>query len=97
MTNEQLFEDLRQFIAATVTQQTSDVRGDIAEVKSDVSSMKDDITGIKSDLARLERKVDDGFAGASAVVETTNTRVDDLEDKADKVDVRLKRLEHRVA
>lgn len=94
MTNEQLFEDLKQFIAATVTQQTSDVRGDIAQVKSDLAEVKGDIADVKRNVERLEKKVDDGFAGIATIIETVNTRTDDLEDG---VNVRLTRLEHRAA
>lgn len=101
MTNEQLFEDLKQFIAATVTQQTSDIRGDIAQVKDDLTEVKHDVAAIKDDIAdmkrnveRLEKKVDDGFAGIATIIETVNTRTDDLEDG---VNVRLTRLEHRAA
>lgn len=90
MTNEQLFEDLKQFIAATVTPQTSDVRGDIAQVKSGLAE-------VKGDVKRLEKKVDDGLAGINTIIETINTRTDDLEDKIDGVNIQLTKLEHHIA
>jgi predicted nucleic acid-binding Zn-ribbon protein len=79
MTNEQMLEDLKQFIAV----QTTDIRDDIADVKRNVE--------------RLEKKVDDGFAGISTIIETINTRIDHVEDKVDEMDIQLKRLKHRAA
>jgi predicted nucleic acid-binding Zn-ribbon protein len=97
MTNEELFEDLKQLIVATVTQQTSDVRRDIADVKDNVAALeasiadvKHDITGIKHDLVRLECKVDNGFAGIGTTVEIINQQIDE-------VDTQLMKLEHRAA
>lgn len=101
MTNEQLFEDLKQFIAVTVTQQTSEIRqditevkGDVAEIKGDLAEVKQDVQGMRNDLVRLERKVDDGFAGVGATIEIINQRIDDLETD---MNARFTKLEPRAA
>jgi hypothetical protein len=67
MTNEQLFEDLKQFIAATVTQQTSDIRGDIAQVTDDLTEVKGKVATIDSKVEKLRQEISDGFAGIAVL------------------------------
>jgi len=49
--NDDTIQDLKQFISATVSQQTDDL-------KQDISGIKQDISGLKQDIAKLDTKVD---------------------------------------
>jgi len=77
--NQELIDDLKQFIAATVSQATANMA-----TKDDISNM-----ATKDDIARLERKVDDGFAGIGEAIEQihdqnaeTDRRLTQLEQRA---------------
>ena len=48
------FDDLKQFITATVSQATTDMA-----TKDDVGVLKKDVNSLKSDINRLETKIDD--------------------------------------
>lgn len=76
--NEDQLNDLKQFIAATVSQATADM------------ATKDDIANLENRLERLENKVNDGFAGIADVLDQTNERMDDF-------DQRLAKLEQQAA
>lgn len=76
--NEDQLNDLKQFIAATVSQATANM------------ATKDDISSLENRLERLEKKVDDGFAGVADALDQTNERMDDF-------DQRLTRLEQQAA
>jgi len=81
--NDQQFDDLKQFIATTVGQTEA--------------RLEQRIEGVENRLERLDRKMDDGFAGISEVVETINTRLDD-QDKHDKeIERQLTTLKTRTA
>lgn len=81
--DEDTVTDLKQFIAATITQQTSDI--------------KEDIAGIKDDIGRLEQKVDDGFAGVGEAIEGINQRFEEQDDKNKVVERRLTKFEQQTA
>ncbi|MEC3979629.1 hypothetical protein QMK34_30680 [Amycolatopsis sp. H20-H5] len=88
MTNEELFTDLKQFITATVSQQTAGLA-----TKDDIANMttKDDIDGLRAEIKVLDEKVDiiqaaiaDTFTYTAG---TTDTTLQDHEH-------RLRKLEH---
>jgi hypothetical protein len=71
--DENTLNDLKQFIAATVSQATANM-------------------ATKDDIARLEKKVDDGFAGVGDAIEDINKRID---EQYKEVDQRITRLEQQ--
>ncbi len=85
MTNEQLFDDLKQFILATVTQATSGMA-----TKDDISNMatKDDVADMatKNDIAELKSQINDMDLKISTIAEAHSELFDDHE-------IRLLRLE----
>jgi archaellum component FlaC len=84
--NEEVISDLKQFIAATVSQQMSGfvtkddlkdlaTKDDIARLEGEVTGIKDEITGIKGDLARVEHKVDDLQEAVAEALSNTNDAI----------------------
>ena len=71
--NDDVIDDLKQFITATITQQSSDIRGDISGIhgeisgihgkisgiRGDISDLRQDVTSLRKDVARVDTKVDD--------------------------------------
>ncbi len=95
--NEDVIADLKQFIAATVSQQTADLRveidsikTEIGGVKTEIGGMKTEIGGMKTELQELRQEMRDGFAGVADAMEPTNATVDDHE-------TRITKLEHQAA
>jgi hypothetical protein len=60
--NDDQINDLKQFIAATVSQATSDLKTDVA--------------GLKQSVQKIEQKIDDGFAGIGEAIDETHKHVD---------------------
>jgi fatty acid/phospholipid biosynthesis enzyme len=90
--NDDVIADLKQFIAATVSQQMSgfvtkdDLKGlatkdDIARVEGDIAVIKNDVTGLKGGVARVEQKIDDL---QESVAEALNNANDAVEEQIDK-------------
>jgi hypothetical protein len=101
MTNEELFQDLKQFITATVSQQTAhlatkaDIDGvvqriDLIEVKM---ATKEDLKDTEHRLSEKMDRVQD------AIAETLTKAVEavDTTKKVEDHERRLTRLEHRTA
>ena len=63
--NEEIIADFKQFIASTISQQTSDLRGDIQEMRGDIQEMR-------GDIKRLDQKIDDLSISVAEAIETTN-------------------------
>jgi hypothetical protein len=74
--NDEMIADLKQFIAATVSQQLSGVA-----TKDDIAELKNEITGIKGDIARIEGKIDDLAADVAEALSTSN---DAFEEQIEK-------------
>jgi archaellum component FlaC len=76
--NEDVIADLKQFIAATVSQQMSGLatKDDIARLEGEITGIKDEMTGIKSDLARVEHKVDEIQEAVGEALSATNDAID---------------------
>lgn len=81
--NDDVVQDLKQFIASTISQQTAEF------------ATKDDINRLatKDDINRLETKVDDLSGAVAEALDTSNEAVG--EQIADH-DSRITRLEHKV-
>jgi uncharacterized coiled-coil protein SlyX len=96
-TNEELFDDLKQFISATVSQSEARLSGRMDSLENRIDGVESRMT-TKEDLMaveqRLSRKIDDVQAAIGDAIqegnEATDKRVDDHEQ-------RLRRLEHRTA
>lgn len=96
--NADIIDDLKQFIAAAISQQTSDLHGDITEMRGDItgihdniSGLKNDINGIRVDIKRLDNKIDDLSASVANAIEASNDAVD---EQLVNHDQRLSKLEH---
>jgi hypothetical protein len=82
--NDDQFDDLKQFIEATVSQSETRIKDELGER----------IDGVEQRLGNLEKKVDDGFAGVADAIETINQRLDDHETECNE---RLTKLEQQAA
>jgi vacuolar-type H+-ATPase subunit E/Vma4 len=87
MTNDELLEDLKQFITSTVSQTEENLRLDLAS-KDDLKSLE---TSLKTDIKRVENKIDDGFAGIADTLD--NAIIPVLDDH----EVQLKKLKQQAA
>jgi hypothetical protein len=108
MTNEELFQDLKQFITATVSQQAAhlatkdDIDGvvqriDLIEVKM---ATKEDLKATEDRLSTKIDRVQDAIAEtltkAVEAVDTTK-KVEGHDKDGKELERRLTRLEHRTA
>ena len=63
--DKDVIHDLKQFIEATVSQQTSIIHDDIVGLKGSMSSLNDDMSSLKKDMSSLKEdltnKIDDLF------------------------------------
>ncbi|TAH33410.1 hypothetical protein EYC59_04750 [Candidatus Saccharibacteria bacterium] len=88
--NEDVIADLKQFITATVSQQTAELKaelkGDIGDIKAEIGGIKADIGDIKAELQELRQEMHDGFAGVADAMEPTNATVDDHETRIIKLE-----------
>lgn len=95
MTNEEILQDLKQFITATVSQQTAHL------------ATKDDITDLKGDINRLELRMDqtetkldqaiEKLDGVAGLVEDMHKKQESLIENAKDHEHRITRLEHKLA
>lgn len=78
--NDDLIADLKQFISATIYQQTSDLQQDISGIKQDINGIKEDIGGIKVDLhnldTKLTKKIDDLSDSVAEAIFQSNDQTD---------------------
>jgi hypothetical protein len=91
--NEEQLNDLKQFIAATVSQATAGMA-----TKEDIVNMatKEDIASMatKEDIATLRQEMRDGFSGVSEAIEQIHERIEAQEVEVDR---RFTKLEQRIA
>jgi hypothetical protein len=90
MTNEELFDDLKQFITATVSQSEARLTGRIDDVEQRMAT-KEDLKGVEQ---RLGQRIDDVQAAVGDAMSHVNEEVD---GRLNDHDQRLRRLEHRAA
>jgi predicted nucleic acid-binding Zn-ribbon protein len=76
--NEDVIADLKQFIAATVSQQMSGVA-----TKDDLKDLatKDDIDRLEGEIATVEQKIDDLQESVAEVLDNANDAVEELIEK----------------
>lgn len=80
--------DLKQFIAATVRQETFEIRQEISQLDSTLSKRIDDLG------QQLNGKIDD-LSGAVAEAISSNT--EETDGRLNNHEKRIKLLEHKVA
>ena len=84
MTNEELLQDLKQFITATVSQQTAHL------------ATKGDVSAIRADIKALDTKTDQAQDGVGDTL-IKLTKALDVTNEVQDHERRLTRLEHRAA
>lgn len=82
--NDEQFDDLKQFIAATVSQSEASLHD---EMGNGFATLRKEMNQLEE---RLTKRMDDGFAGAAEPIDQINNRLGEL-------DQRLTRLEHQTA
>jgi predicted nucleic acid-binding Zn-ribbon protein len=97
MTNEQLFDDLKQFIATTVSQQTADLGQRIDGVEQRLDTIETKMA-TKEDLAALRQELkQDSKDTREAIAESMDQLNDDVGATLKDHDKRIRRLEHKLA
>ena len=71
--NDDTIADLKQFIAVTIFQQTTEFRNEIKEIEGEVTSGRTEIRALGT---KLERKIDELSTFVSEALETTNDATD---------------------
>jgi len=84
--NDDAIQDLKQFIAATVTQQTSDLAS-----KDDIAKLKEDIVDLDN---KLSAKIDDLSNSVAEALESSNEAV---EEQLIDHNLRVTKLEQKAA
>ena len=83
--NDDVIADLKQFIAATISQQSSSLREDIVgTLREDIEKLDDKLSGKIDDLS-------------SSVAEALDSHSEAMQPQLDEHDRRITRLETRVA
>lgn len=99
MTNEELFTDLKQFITATVSQQTARLEQRINVIEITMAT-KDDIKEVEQRLTARIDGLDDKIDQVQDAIADTLVQVTealDMTEQAHDHETRLRRLEHRAA
>jgi predicted nucleic acid-binding Zn-ribbon protein len=87
-------DDLKQFIATIITQQTSDLREDISEIREDIGEIREDISGLKNDVKELDNKIDNLSDSVGQALNDSNEETDkQLKDH----ETRIGKLETKTA
>jgi N-methylhydantoinase B/oxoprolinase/acetone carboxylase alpha subunit len=90
MTNEELFDDLKQYIGTRMSQQSAELA-----TKADIKDLKADVASLKADVSRLDEKID---AVQDAIAETVTHVADSAETAVREHEERCHgRLKHRAA
>lgn len=86
MNNDQndQFDDLKQFIASTVSQTEERLQNEMTELKRE----------FKGEMSELRKEMADGFTGVGEAIDEIHKQLD-VRDK--QVDKRLTKLEHQAA
>jgi ABC-type transporter Mla subunit MlaD len=99
--NDDQLDDLKQFIAASISQSEARMTACIDGLETKVGGLEQKIGGLTQRFDRLEKKVDsleqkidDGFAGIAEALEINIDRIDERQDRFDKT---LKKPERQVA
>ncbi len=89
--NTDVIDDLKQFIVATTSQQTSDIRDDIHEVKINAQALGKRIDDLD---IKLSTKLDDVMQAVGVALDASNNS---LGDQITDHETRITKLEHRAA
>ncbi len=76
--NDDTIQDLKQFISATVSQQTTEIRDDISGIHHDISGMRDDISGIRVEISDVRVEISDVRSDIKSLDNKMSTKIDDL-------------------
>lgn len=89
--NDDTIQDLKQFIVATISHQTSDLatKDDIRATKDDMKAIKDDIKNLDD---KLSKKIDDL---SSSVAESLEVTHEVIEVELKSHDQRITKLEQK--
>lgn len=81
--DEDQLNDLKQFIAATVSQATANMA-----TKEDIADMatKSDIVNLENKIEDLRLEMHDGFAGVSEAIEQINEQFTELDQHVTKLE-----------
>jgi hypothetical protein len=91
MTNEELFQDLKQFITATVSQQTSQLEQRLDTVEQRIGGVEAKMA-TKEDIDRLDKKLDQI---QDAIADTLTQATETLDATVQDHERRLHTLERR--
>jgi hypothetical protein len=98
--NDDQIDDLKQYIAATISQVTADMatKSDIATLKGDIATLKSDVAVLKSDVADLQTHVDSRLDEIQAsIAESLSVTNDSVDEQISAHDVRITKLEQSSA
>jgi len=94
MTNEQLLDDLKQFIDATVSQHTAELAMRIDGVEQRIGGLDRRINGLEQRIDILDQKIDQV---QDAIADTFTQGAEATSTTLREHDARLSRLERRTA
>jgi vacuolar-type H+-ATPase subunit I/STV1 len=102
MTNEELIHDLKQFIEATVSQQTATINQRMDRFDQRMDGFDQQLTSMatKDDLKALEERFDGRLGTIQDAIADTLTQITEALDTHEQVhdlDRRVTRLEHQAA
>ena len=97
--DEEQVDDLKRFISAEISNQTTGLKREIsAEISSQTTELKTEIravdTRLSSAINRVEAKVDDLSAAVAEAIDVNNEQTD---ERFKKLESRVGRLERRAA
>jgi len=93
--NDDQIDDLKQYLAVTISQATADMA-----TKSDLAVMatKSDLAVLKSDLVALQTHVDSRFDEIlDSIAESLSVANDSVDEQLSAHDLRITKLEQRAA
>lgn len=73
--NEDILADLKQFVAATVSQQTAELTSHIESIENRIGGIERRIDGIENRLDTIEEKIDDLQSSVSEAITASNDAV----------------------
>lgn len=99
MTNEELIQDFKQFISATMSQEVVGLRKDLkTDIRSLDEKLSTDIKALDEKLSTNIRSLDEKLDTIQdAVADTLTHTTEETDAKLEDHEQRLRRLEHRAA
>lgn len=81
--NDDVIQDLKQFITSTVSQQTADLHEDFDKLDNRLTTRMD---GLEAKFDKLEVKIDDVDAKVDTILEAVGDRLDNHEVRIQKLE-----------